>query len=188
MNPDSTNLQAPATGDQEILKQLRERQEPALIEVYHRYQRAVYSLALYLVGEETKARSLTQEIFLHIWERASHFDASRGSLESWILTLTHHRAIEILRNERTAIASHKTSEREASTSDIPRRSWDLKKAFAEKLPIEQQEVITLAYYNGMTLTEISESLSIPVETVRHRLSAGMHLLHDLLQQPGNSNE
>ena len=189
--------------DIDLLRRLTLRDEQALLSLYHKYQRLVYSLALRVLRDEAEAQELLQEVFLHVWEKASMFDQDRGSFDSWLVTLTHHRAIDVIRTRRFKqrasedrvdpevlagmSTENKILERRGLTDSIENDEREKVRLAMEEISKEQKQVLELAYYEGYSQSEIAEMLSIPLGTVKTRMRQGMIKLSkhvkDLRYQP-----
>jgi RNA polymerase sigma-70 factor, ECF subfamily len=175
--------------DIDLLRRLTLRDEQALLTLYHKYQRLVYSLALRVLKEEPEAQELLQEVFLHVWEKASMFDRERGSFDAWLVTLTHHRAIDVLRTRRykqratedrvdpDVLAGMSTEntilDRTGLTESIEKDEREKVRLAMEEISTEQKQVLELAYYEGYSQSEIAELLKIPLGTVKTRMRQGM---------------
>lgn len=167
-------MAALAEGDAELVERLQRRDAQALGELYDRYGRLVYSLILRVVRDPAIAEDLVQETFLRIWNRAQVFDAKRGALGPWLVAVARNRAIDYLRSasgrERNSLELEETDhpslytdmERDLLASDKAR----LVRAALEKLSPRQREVIELAYFEGLTQTEMAERMGQPLGTVK----------------------
>jgi RNA polymerase sigma-70 factor, ECF subfamily len=161
-------------GDAELVERLQRRDAQALAELYDRYGRLVYSLILRVVRDSALAEDLVQETFLRVWNRAQGFDAQRGALGPWLLAVARNRAIDYLRSasgrERNSLeleeadhpSLHTDMERDLLASDKAR----IVRAAIEKLSPRQREVIELAYFEGLTQTEMAERMGQPLGTVK----------------------
>lgn len=188
-SPTVSDKSASQAEDIALLARLTERDEQALLELYHKYQRLVYSLALRILREESEAQELLQEVFLHVWEKAQLFNSERGTFEAWLLTLTHHRAIDVLRTrrfkQRTAeervdpdvlaglATEETTSEQTGLTDTIELDERARVQEAMKEISSEQRDVLELAYYQGYSQSEIAELLGIPLGTVKTRMRQGM---------------
>jgi RNA polymerase sigma-70 factor, ECF subfamily len=127
-----------------------------------------------------------QDAFLAAWRTAAAFDARRGSAQTWLLTLVHRRAVDVVRREErrrtdplddAPIAAGESTEEVASVREQRR---DVQAALAQ-LPDEQREALELSYYGGLTQSELAERLGIPLGTVKSRVFAGLTKLRELLE-------
>ncbi len=163
-----------AEGDAELVARLQRRDPQALAELYDRYGRLVYSLIVRVVRDGALAEDLVQETFLRVWNRAQGFDAQRGALGPWLLAVARNRAIDYLRSasgrERNAVELEEVDhpslytdmERDILASDKAR----MIRAALEKLAPNQRQVIELAYFEGLTQTEMAERMGQPLGTVK----------------------
>jgi len=163
-----------AEGDVELAERLQRRDPQALAELYDRYGRLAYSLIVRVVRDGALAEDLVQETFLRVWNRAQGFDAQRGALGPWLLAVARNRAIDYLRSsggrERNALELEEVDhpslytdmERDILASDKAR----IIRAALEKLAPNQREVIELAYFEGLTQTEMAERMGQPLGTVK----------------------
>jgi RNA polymerase sigma-70 factor (ECF subfamily) len=160
----------------------------ALEELYQRYGGACYGLARRILRDESLAQDVVQEVFLTTW-RGGGYDSTRGSVASWLLAVTHHKAVDLVRKEerlRTRRASEEAledlAEADGSAED---QAWSLLKAAAVRgalrdLPVDQREVLLLAYYGGYSQREISAITGVPLGTVKSRTLGAMRRLRGAL--------
>src|SRR5262245_52005708 len=185
--------------DDEALVRLLVRQDVLALEaLYHRYSRPIFSLALKILGDREVVEEVVQEVFLRLWTRAFGYDPQRGKLLSWLLTITHHRAIDELRRRRGQPEIDGLQEQQAAVEET---GADPSKALTqveereavqralEALPEAQRRPIELAYYGGMTQVEIAALLHEPLGTIKTRMRLGMQKLRQLLGgEQGGSGE
>jgi RNA polymerase sigma-70 factor, ECF subfamily len=174
----------------EDLMLLVQRAEAAAFEVvYDRHAGAAFPLAYRMCGVRQLAEEVVQEAFLSIWRSGARYDRRRGSVRTWILGITHHRAIDALRRgvvqDRHRASDEGIEERlEASDRtdvEVARReeAHEIRGAL-DVLPDEQRRAIELAYYGGFTQSEIAELLDVPIGTVKGRMRLGMEKMRDRL--------
>jgi RNA polymerase sigma-70 factor, ECF subfamily len=174
----------------EDLMLLVQRAEAAAFEVvYDRHAGAAFSLAYRMCGVRQLAEEVVQEAFLSIWRSGARYDRRRGSVRTWILGITHHRAIDALRRgvvqDRHRASDEGIEERlEASDRtdvEVARReeAHEIRGAL-DVLPDEQRRAIELAYYGGFTQSEIADMLDIPIGTVKGRMRLGMEKMRGRL--------
>ena len=179
--------------DQELLYRIATGEKDALEAVYDRYSSAVYSLARYMLRSEAIAEEATQEVFLNIWLKASSYNSTRGQPKSWIMSVAHHKIIDIIRSRKRAAAV--TDPKEYETLDLLPSSQEATEVAVErnlegervrraldKLPSAQQEVIVLSYYGGLSQSEIAEKLGHPLGTVKTRARLAMQKLREELRE------
>jgi RNA polymerase sigma factor (sigma-70 family) len=161
----------------------------ALEELYSRYGAACYSLARRVLRDEVLAQDVVQEVFLSCWRRGG-YDPSRGGVASWLLAITHHKAVDLVRKEerlRSRRASEETlQDLAAASGSAEDQAWLLLKAAAvrgalRELPAEQREVLLLAYYGGYSQREISAITGVPLGTVKSRTLGAMRRLQTALE-------
>ncbi len=163
----------------------------AFARLYDQYSEAAYSLALRIVRDRELAADVVQDAFLTVWNQAGRFDASRGQPSNWILTLTHHKAVDTVRREqrRRADPIDETHEGVDPGAPVEERAWlgvtrDQVRAALRKLPDPHREVIELAYFAGFTQSELAERLAVPIGTVKSRTFAAMASLRQALTAAG----
>ena len=175
----------------EALVALAARSEhSARAELYDRFGRPAYGLALRILRDEALAEDAVQEAFLTLWRTAGRFVPERGKASTWILTLVHRRAVDIVRREerRRADALEQAPEQE-SREDVDEEAWlrlqrERVQDALRKLPDQQREAIELAYYGGFTQSELAERLGQPLGTIKSRMFGGLARLRELLGEPG----
>ena len=179
--------------DQQLLERIAAKDKDALDVLYSRYMTPVYSLSLHMLKQPPLAEEVTQDVFLNIWLKAASFNASRGTPRSWIMSVTHHRVVDVIRARRRTYAvsdpeGYETLERlpssgpsvesqVAQTLDRER----IVRALAS-LPDNQREVIELAYFEGYSQSEMAEKLSQPLGTIKTRVRLAMQKLRISLQE------
>jgi len=162
-----------------------------LAALYDRHARAVYSLALRVVADEADAEEVVQEVFDQAWRQASRYDPSRGTVAAWLMTMTRTRAIDRLR-ARQARPDQASLASDRDWSDLPAASADpadvldaerdvtrVRQAL-QQLPLMQRVAIELAYFEGLTQSQIAARLEEPLGTVKTRIRVGLLKLRDVL--------
>ncbi len=162
---------------------LVERKDPAAFEiVYDRHGGAAFSLAYRMVGNRNAAEDVTQEAFLSLWRTGARYDRARGSVRTWLLGIVRNRAIDMLRHDvtRAPVVSYeeevpeKPSEREDTDAEALRRDAARQVRGAIRvLPNDQLRVIELAYFGGLSHSEIASMLNMPLGTVKGRMRLAM---------------
>jgi RNA polymerase sigma-70 factor (ECF subfamily) len=159
----------------------------ALGELYDRHARGVYSLALRILQHPADAEDVVQEVFSQAWRQASRYDAARGVVAAWLLTLARSRAIDRLRARRTHVErSIEGAGGFADVAPLPDTEMlsveqvALVRAALDALPLLQRMAIELAYYEGLTHAEIAERLEQPLGTVKTRIRLALARLRDTL--------
>ena len=181
--------------DRALVAQVTEGDGGALEALYGRYGRACFGLARRILADEQFAQDVVQEVFLTVWRDASRFDATRGGFSTWLLSMTHHKAVDAVRREENLRKRRTTADAlEVRESDAPRVEdavWSLLRRERVRevlatLPEVQREALTLAYFGGYTQREISGLTSTPLGTVKTRMLAGMRRMKDSLDGLSNA--
>ena len=164
-------------------------EQSALAELYDRYGRTAYGLALRVLRDEALAEDAVQEGFLALWRTAARFVPERGKASTWILTLVHRRAVDTVRREqrRRADALEQAPEPAAgSAADdaLLRFQRERVQDALRRLPDAQREALELAYYGGFSQSELAERLGQPLGTIKSRMFAGLAQMRELLGEPG----
>ncbi len=164
-------------------------QQAALAELYDRYGRPAYGLALRILRDEALAEDAVQEAFLGVWRGAARFLPERGKASAWILTLVHRRAVDLVRREERRRADTLELAPEPGGGDVDEEAWlrlqrERVQAALRQLPDQQREALELAYYGGFTQTELAERLGQPLGTIKSRMFMGLARLRELLGDPG----
>ena len=175
--------------DEAVVALAARSDELAFAELYDRYGRVAYGLALRVVRDESLAEDAVQEGFLAIWRGASRFIPERGKASSWILTLVHRRAVDLVRREERRRAEpldgEETVAEQPSAEDVAwlRLERERVQSALQQLPDPQREALELAYYGGFTQSELAERLGQPLGTIKSRMFAGLTRLNELLDAP-----
>lgn len=184
---------AEGLADTDLVAQLAAGSQEALAELYDRYGRLAYSVALRVLGDPGRAEDAVQEAFLKIWNHASSFDARRGSLRTWLLTSVRNRSIDYLRgrgaHERQELELQPALAEVAPRSDPWREvSLSLERSAVREamsnLPAEQRQAVELAYFAGYSHREIADMTRVPLSTVKGRMRLALEKLSSYLQGKG----
>src|SRR5919198_1977150 len=160
----------------------------ALAELYDRFGHAAYGLALRIVRDPALAEDAVQEAFLTLWRSASRFVPERAKASTWILTLVHRRAVDIVRREQPRRTQPIEAAPQASASLTEDEAWlRLQRTRVQEalrqLPDQQREALELAYFGGFTQSQLAERLGEPLGTIKSRMFTGLSRLRDLLAEP-----
>jgi len=183
--------------DRALVARVTEGDGGALEALYERYGRACYSLARRILVDEQLAQDAVQEVFLTVWRDASRFDAARGGFSSWLLSMTHHKAVDAVRREEN-LRKRRTSDdtlevRADEAPAVDDAVWSLLRRqrvreVLQTLPEPQREALTLAYFGGYTQREIAGLTATPLGTVKTRMLAGMRRMAGSLEGLSNGSE
>jgi RNA polymerase sigma-70 factor (ECF subfamily) len=175
--------------DAQIAHEIAAGRHEALGVLYDRYAAACYSLARRIVVDEQLAQDVVQEAFLAVWRGAERYDGARGPIGSWLLTLTHHKAVDLVRREqrhqrqRAGVQELDTTPAdEDAVEDVAAASVraGIVRHALRRLPQAQREPLLLAYFGGYTQAEIARMTGNPLGTVKTRMFAGVRRLRELL--------
>jgi RNA polymerase sigma-70 factor (ECF subfamily) len=169
--------------DNKLVEQVVKGDDAAFLMLYDRHASHVYALTLRILRDPMLAEEATQDTFLKLWSRARQFLAERGSLLAWLLTIARRTALDRVRLEARRPVLSDSVDPEDAWPNIPDPStvsdenrWQSMYFAVQSLPSEQRQVIELAYYQGMSQTEIAETLGWPLGTVKTRLRTAMEYL------------
>ena len=171
--------------DEALLALIARGGEDALAELYDRFGGVSYRLAYRILRDQVLAQDAVQEAFLAAWRTAVAFDPQRGKASTWLLTLVHRRAVDLVRREDRRRgdplegAPVPGTESTDETAAVREQRRAVQAALAQ-LPAEQREALELAYYGGLTQTELAERLGVPLGTVKSRMFAALGRLRELL--------
>ena len=177
--------------DEALVALVARGEENALAELYDRVGRIAYGLALRVLRDERLAEDAVQEGFLTAWRTAAAFRAERAKASTWILTLVHRRAVDLVRREERRRAEPLPDEVTAEiglvvepTDEAARLRFERERVQAalRQLPDVQREAIELAYYGGFSQSELAERLGVPLGTIKSRMFAGLARLRELLDE------
>jgi len=173
--------------DEALVALVARGDEDALAELYDRVGRIAYGLALRVLRDERHAEDAVQEAFLQVWRSAATFRAERAKASTWILTLVHRRAVDLVRREERRQADPLTDESAAGVApeETDEAAWlrferERVQGALKQLPDVQREALELAYYGGFSQSELAERLGVPLGTIKSRMFAGLARLRELL--------
>lgn len=177
------NAEAPAAGtrkgpeqDLQLLDRVRRGDEDAMAALYDRYSKIVYSVALRVLRDPGTAEDVLQDVFMSIWRRPDTFSPARGSLGGWLAVVARNRSIDLLRRKRPSeqveeiyLASPFDLADEAERNSTMQRA----RAIIARLPLEQRKTLEMAYFDGLTHSEIAEITGDPLGTVKTRIRSAL---------------
>ena len=177
--------------DKELLAFISEHDREALEILYDRYSGTVYSVAMHMLRDPGAAEEVTQDVFFNVWRRAGSYNMQRGSPRAWLFSIAHHRTIDELRRRRrdttqiqrgvdlTNKPSDTVSENPLEYASSQFQNNYLKDALHNLRP-EQRQVVELAYFGGLTHSEIAAKLDQPLGTVKTRMRLALKKLREVL--------
>jgi len=176
--------------DRALVQQLALGSAEAMRAIYARCAGRAFAIVLHLLRSRADAEEVLQETFLEVWRRAREFDPARGGLETWVLTMARTRAIDRLRSAGAQARLVEGASKEALVSPSPPEPSEVASQHEERarveaalrtLPPEQREVVTLAYFEGLSQQEIAERTGTPLGTVKTRTRLALEKLATLLR-------
>ena len=180
--------------DRELMARIKTRDTSALSELYDNYNRLLFGLILSILTKREEAEDLLQEVFIKIWQNAEKFDLERGTVYTWVVTLTRNRSIDRLRSriykeqkkQSTSLDDEDVFHPLYSEASDPLENTILKERAKkvhqalDQISEKQKKVLQVDYFSGMSQSEISEEFDIPLGTVKTRMRDGMIKLRELL--------
>lgn len=176
--------------DRALIERLVRKDERALGVLYDRYARLLYSMVLRVLAAPSDAEEVLQDVFLQVWQQAARYDPARGPVGAWLATIARSRAIDRLRSRAAASGGQRERAR-PSPKAAPGRTPEEETMGAERaravreamatLPLLQRIALELAYFEGLSHTEIAERLEQPVGTVKTRIRLAMLSLREKLK-------
>lgn len=178
--------------DETLLLLIARSQEPALGELYDRYGRLVFSVALNTLSDPARAEEVTQDVFERVWEKARTFNAEQGRVVSWLTSIARHRSIDLYRQFRSHHEDQQVAWEETEMFDLPdgqNVEWEVDlmqrqqriRLAVGQLPGDQKQALGMAFFQGMSHPEIADALGEPLGTVKTRIRLGMQKLRLILQ-------
>ena len=173
-----------------IRDRLISRDQSVMSDLYDQFGSYVFGLAARVIGDRHAAEDVTQDVFLSIWERPEAFEPARGRLRTFLGTLAHRRAVDVVRREE---ARRRRAARDAATGvpipDVGELAMAIVaaeqvRAEVDRLPREQREAIELAYFGGRTYRQVAEELGIPEGTAKSRMRLGLRRIAQALEAQG----
>jgi RNA polymerase sigma factor (sigma-70 family) len=171
-------------GDEELVGRVAEGDDHALSELYDRYARQVYATGVRILGDAHLAEELVQDAFTNVWQAAASFDPRRASFATWLYRITRNRATDLVRRRRARpLSAGEESLRMVPGGPEPEASvdgWDMARALSH-IPEGHREVLTLAYFEGLSQREISHLTGVPLGTIKSRTTAALKRLRRVLE-------
>jgi RNA polymerase sigma-70 factor (ECF subfamily) len=172
------------------LRRVQAGDQSAVAALYDRFGGIAYGLAYRVTGDTSLAEDVVQDAFVSLWRQAARFDPARGQVRSWLLTIVHHRAVDMVRrrNGRPERAfPEEAAETIAATSSGPQELAEMMldaeavREAVRRIPEDQRRTVEMAYFAGMTHLEIAEEMSVPLGTVKSRLRIGLEKMRKFLR-------
>jgi RNA polymerase sigma-70 factor (ECF subfamily) len=168
-----------------LISAIRSGDQSAMAQLYDRYSGIVYAVALRVLGDTGAAEDTLQEVFMQLWRTPGWFDSSRGTLASWLAVIARNRAIDTIRKRRpqTDIADVVVSVEPDLAGDAERaRAMEKVRNTLEAIPITQRSALEMAYFEGLSHTEIASRTGEPLGTVKTRIRAALLALRKAFEQ------
>jgi RNA polymerase sigma-70 factor (ECF subfamily) len=185
-------------GDANLIGLITGGDPGALSELYDRYSRLVFSLALKTVGDRGGAEEITQDVFYRVWEKAGTYREEQAKVSTWLTSIARYRSIDILRRRGVRPQSNSVGWPDLSPGSMPSTEGRGPEEHTEKsmrgekvraaianLPVAQQQALAMAYYYGYTHSQIAETLGEPLGTIKTRIRLGMQKLRKMLEEEGS---
>ena len=177
--------------DERLLVLIARRQEEALAELYNRYNRLVFSLALAVVNDRATAEEITLDVFMRVWQKAATYRADQAKVSTWLTHIARNHSIDMLRRrsvrlDQYAVHWEDATFKQASAEPDPQESAEasLRRARVQsalaQLPVDQRQALFLAFFNGLSHSQIADALKQPLGTVKTRLRLAMQKLRESL--------
>jgi len=176
--------------DVALLRQVADRQPEALETLYGRYASTLLALGKRILGSVSDAEEILQEVFLHVWNNATRYDAGRSSVSTWLILIARSRAIDRLRTRKVVERTHETAIQEnpvehaspeGAEAVFVHERRERVRSEMDKLPPEQRQVLDLAFYEGLSQSEIAAKADLPLGTVKTRTLLAMKKLRGALR-------
>jgi len=171
--------------DEALVALVARSDETALAELFDRIGGIAYGLAFRVLRDESLAEDAVQEAFLGLWRTAGSFVPERAKASTWLLTLVHRRAVDLVRREQRRRSDPLEDAPEPTTDSAEDDAWlrlerERVQGALAQLPDQQREAIELAYYGGFTQSELADRLGQPLGTIKSRMFSGLARLRELL--------
>ena len=179
--------------DDVLIRALAGRDISALAALYDRYSRLAFALAYRILGESEAAEDVVHDAFLSVWRGAESYRRERGNVRGWVLSIVHHRAVDLLRRKTTFrpapldAASERPAEDDTAEEAERNLEHETVRAALEGLPSAQRRTIELAYFGGYTHVELAELMGVPLGTVKGRMRIGLQKLRRVLEAQGQGS-
>jgi RNA polymerase sigma-70 factor (ECF subfamily) len=184
--------------DERLIRLITEAREEALAQLYDRYNRLVFSLALTIVNDRATAEEITLDVFMRVWQKAGTYRAEQAKVSTWLTHIARHHAIDVLRRRAVrsdqyavqweeAIYAESSQQDPQDSAELSMRRERIHAALAQ-LPPDQKQAIQLAYFGGLTQSQIAETLQQPLGTIKTRVRLAMQKLQGFLRDEQNNED
>ena len=185
--------------DVKLISLIAQLQTGALDQLYERYHRPIFSLALLIVGDRATAEEITLDVFMRVWQKAGSYRAEQAKVSTWLTHIARHHAIDVLRRravrpDQSALSWDELTIEASSPTPDPGElaEYSLRRerihAAIARLPVDQRQALLLAYFGGYTQTEFAEVLKQPLGTIKARLRLAAQKLRDFLRDEQESDD
>ena len=171
-------------GDLVLISAIRSGDENAMAQLYDRYSPIVYSVALRVLGDTAAAEDILQEVFMQLWRSPELFDSTRGNLGAWLAVIARNRSIDALRKRRpeSDVTDILVSVEPDLAGDADRtRAMEKVRGALSKMPSAQRAALEMAYFEGLTHTEIASKTGEPLGTIKTRIRGGLLSLRKVFE-------
>jgi RNA polymerase sigma-70 factor (ECF subfamily) len=181
--------------DETLLRLISEAHADALSELYDRFSRLVFSLAVFILGDDGLAEEVTQDVFLRVWGKAETYRSEQARVSTWLTSIARNRSIDILRQRRVRPEGQSISWQLLTPNTLPKLDGRTPEEFADRsmenhrireaiggLPLEQRKALILAYFYGYSHSQIAMELNEPLGTVKTRIRMAMQKLRNSLNE------
>ncbi|HEX4028989.1 MAG TPA: sigma-70 family RNA polymerase sigma factor [Terracidiphilus sp.] len=172
----SSSESAATASDESLLEQVRVQNQAAMAALFDRYGGMVYSVALRVLKDSGNAEDVMQEVFFQVWQNPQTFVARRGTLGAWLLVVTRNRAVDVLRRRKPSDSVDEVvlaAKENVAVEAEQRTLMEKVRTALNKLSIEQQQSIELAYFEGLSHSEIAAQTGEPLGTVKTRIRSAL---------------
>jgi RNA polymerase sigma-70 factor, ECF subfamily len=185
--------------DERLIRLIAQLRPEALDQLYERYSRLVFGLALMIVGDRSTAEEITLDVFMRVWQKAASYRADQAKVSTWLTHIARHHAIDVLRRQavrpdQSALSLDEISPNGVVQAQDPQqlaehslRRERVRRAIF-RLPAEQRQALMLAYFGGYTQTQIAGFLQQPLGTVKTRIRLAMQKLREILSEEQESED
>jgi RNA polymerase sigma-70 factor (ECF subfamily) len=178
-----SSVSSNVTDDARLVVRIHTGDEQAMAQLYDRYSSIVYSVALRVLGDTGGAEDVVQDVFMQLWRNPAAFDSSRGSLPAWLAVIARNRAIDVIRKRRPEddIAETIVSVEPDLAGEAERaRAIDKVRGTLGAMPAPQRDALEMAFFQGLTHSEIAAKTGEPLGTIKTRIRAGLLALRKAL--------